>query len=327
MLMELNFSYLQQAAKAVSSFVVRTPILESPLLNDLLGFRLLVKPECLQRTGSFKLRGAYHAINSLSPTDRQKGILAFSSGNHAQAVACVAQHFGIPATVVMPRSAPMMKRQNTAKWGAEIVLYDTKTENREEIAAKILKTTQANLIKPFDDPRIVLGQGTAMLEALEDCKAQSMIPHRAFIPCSGGGLLSGSSLVTSEYGVALTAAEPRGFQSVQAAFNAGKPNPAYSVFPKESVLCDALLSPIIGQNCYPLVARHVDHAESVTEDTVLSAMKLAWEYLKLVVEPGGAAGLAAAIQQKKVLADQTVLVILSGGNVDAETFQRAIVKQ
>ncbi len=320
----LNYSSLLHAAKVVEGFVVRTPVLESPLLNERLGFRLLIKPECLQRTGSFKLRGAYHTISSLSEAERQKGVVAFSSGNHGQAVACVARHFGIPATVVMPTDAPMMKRANTAAWGAQIITYDRVHENREEIATKILEESQAHLIKPFDDPRIILGQGTAMLEALEDCTLQDKLPHRVFVPCSGAGLLAGSSLAAAEYNVAVTACEPKGYQSVQAAFDAGKPAPAYTDFPTESALCDALLSPTVGTHCYPLIAENVDSAASVTESKVLNAMKFAWEYLKLVVEPGGAASLAVIVQQQKILAGKTVLALLSGGNVDAEVFARAI---
>ena len=315
----LNFSALQQAARIVTDFVVRTPVLESPLLNEQLGFRLLVKPECLQRTGSFKLRGAYHAIHGLGKSARQKGVVAFSSGNHGQAVAYVARHFGMSATVVMPTDAPVIKRQNTAAWGATVITYDRVRENREEIAAQVLEETQGCLIKPFDDPRIILGQGTAMLEALEDCQAQDMLPSRAFVPCSGGGLLAGSSIASAEYGVALTACEPEGYQSAQAALNAGKPVPAYTQLPSASGICDALLSPVIGAHCYPPIAQNVDSTASITESEVIDAMRLVWQHLKLVVEPSGAASLAGAIQQRQALAGETVLALLSGGNVDAKT--------
>lgn len=324
--MSLDFQALECALERVTGFVVRTPVLESPLLNARLGFRLLLKAECLQHTGSFKLRGAYHAISRLSEAQRAQGVIAFSSGNHAQAVACVARYFGIAATIVMPADAPVIKRVHTEQWGARVILYNRSTEDREAITARLLKNSSARLIKPFDDPGIILGQGTAMLEAMQDCTAMNAMPERVYAPCSGGGLLSGSSIATAEYGVAMTACEPLGFQSVPAALKAGRPAPAYTDFPAQSDLCDALLSPIVGEHCYPLIARNVAHASSVEEDEVLDAMRLVADHFKIIVEPGGVAGVAAALQQKEQLSGKTVLAVLSGGNVDASVFMRALYR-
>ena len=314
---------LRAAATRVADFVVCTPVLESALLNEELGFRLLVKAESLQRTGAFKLRGAYHKVSQLAPAERGRGLVAFSSGNHAQAVACVAHHFGVPAHIVMPTDAPEVKREATARWGARLVLFDRQTQDREAIAAGVLAEQGGVLIKPFDDREILLGQGTAVWEALAQCRAMGAVPGRVYVPCSGGGLLAGSALAASGDGIPVTACEPEGFDSAGAALRAGRIAPAYDAFPEHSTLCDALLSPRVGEQCYPLIARHVDRAETVTDEDICAAMRVAFHALRLVVEPGGAAGLAVALRRKTDRQD-CVLVLVSGGNVDFETYQACL---
>lgn len=303
---------------------MHTPLLESPLLNEKLGFSLWVKPECLQKTGAFKLRGAYHFLATLTEAERKRGVVAFSSGNHAQAVAYVARHFGIPATIVMPGTAPRIKRENTKKYGAQVILYDPKTQNREQVAEEVMRDHPSILVKPFDDEKILLGQGTAIFEALQDCRQRGCFPRRIYVPCSGGGLLAGSALAASAYGIPLTAAEPQGFDSVGAALRAGEIQPAFKEFPKDSMICDALLSPVVGKQCYPLIAAHVDKAETVSEAEVLRAMRVAFHAFKLVLEPGGAAGLAVALRENCYSPGENILVILSGGNVDQALFTRAM---
>ena len=313
------------ARKRIAAVVRHTPLLENTLLNQRLGFRLLIKPECLQHTASFKWRGVSHVLSRLDLRQYNAGLLAFSSGNHAQAVARAAHHAGVPAIIVMPASAPKIKRNHTRAYGAEVIEYDPVREDREQIAADLQQQHPHKLlIKPFDDPQIILGQATAMAEALEDAAAQHTRLDHVFIPCSGGGLLAGSCLAveaaqqvnTALETIKITACEPKGFAAVPAALQAGQAKRLFTQLPNNSRLCDALLSPTIGQHCYAPIARSVSACASVNDTEVYTAMALVWEYLKLVVEPGGAAGLAAAMQTGRIKKNQTALVILSGGNVD-----------
>lgn len=312
-----------EAAGRLDGFAVRTPLLENALLNERVGGRVLLKPEVLQRSGSFKFRGAFNRLSQLTPEERRGGVVAWSSGNHAQGVAAAAALLGMPAVIVMPSDAPALKIANTRGYGAEVVLYDRWTESREGIAKAIAEERGAATVPPYDHPQIMAGQGTVGLEIAAQAQDIGVVPDDVIAPCSGGGLMSGVATAVRHAfpDTRLWAAEPAGFDDVARSLAVGErvENAA-----GQSSICDALLTPTPGALTFPVMKELLSGSLAVTDAEVKAAMAYAFTVLKLVVEPGGAVGLAALLTGKLPVAGRTVVVVLSGGNVDPATFMDAL---
>jgi threonine dehydratase len=311
------------AARRVKGMLVRTPLLESPLLNRQLGARLLFKAEPLQRTGSFKLRGATNFVAAMTPEERTRGIVAYSSGNHAQAVAAAAHVAGVSAKIVMPTDAPRIKLANTRAWGATIVTYDRQTGDRQAIAEGIAKAEGRVIAPPFDHPLIIAGQGTAGLEIAEDLRALGVSPDVVAVPCGGGGLVAGTALAIKESfpDAAIHAVEPEANDDTARSWATGERQRADLTRP---TICDSLQTSMPGVLTLDINRRLLAGVATVGDADVRAAVRLAFEFLKLVVEPGGAVGLAATIGGRVPSAGKTVVVVLSGGNVDAERFAECL---
>ena len=313
------------AAKRLAGVAVRTPLINAPVLDDLLGARVFLKAETLQRTGSFKFRGAYNKISSIPPERRAAGVVAYSSGNHAQGVAAAAKLLGMPATIVMPADAPLAKRNRTAALGAEIVLYDRNTQDRAAIAKDIVAERGATLVPPYDDPLIIAGQGTIGAEIVEDLRWLNLKPQVVVIGASGGGLASGVALGIS---VKVPSAEfyivePEGFDDTLRSFASGQRETNLRL---SGTICDALMTATPGELTFPITRQLIGKGFTVTDAEVAAAVRYAFEELKLVVEPGGAIGLAALLANKLDVKGKVVAGVLSGGNVDAELFARLIAQ-
>jgi threonine dehydratase len=314
---------VDDAARLLAGVAVRTPLLANAALDESAGGRVFLKAEIFQRTGSFKFRGAYNRIARIPEGERAGGVVAFSSGNHAQGVAAAAKRCGLPALIVMPSDAPAAKIERTKSHGAEVVLYDRGGEDREEIGRKHARERGATLVPPFDDPFVIAGQGTVGREICEDLAAEGLAPDLVMMPASGGGLAAGISLAVKERHPAarLFTVEPAGFDDHARSFRAGKrvrgPHAASSI-------CDALLMPEPGRLTFEITRRLVGEGLAVTDDEVRAAMRFAFSELKLVVEPGGAVALAAVLARKVDVRGRVAAVVLSGGNVDAELFAAAI---
>jgi threonine dehydratase len=305
---------------------VKTPLLRCDALDEAAGGRVFVKAECLQRTGSFKFRGAYNRISRLTPEERRAGVVAFSSGNHAQGVAAAAKIVGCPAVIVMPADAPAMKIEATRGYGAEVVLYDRFGQSREAIAASIRAERGAILVPPFDDPLIIAGQGTVGLEAATQFAAVSPTQSADVVACpaSGGGLMAGVALAFERLSPSSRAicVEPEGFDDHALSLRAGaRVGAAPSARPS---LCDALMSPKPGELTFALNAPRLSTGVAVSDGEALSAIAFAFRHLKLVLEPGGAVALAAALTHRLGLDGGVAVVVASGGNVDASVFAQAI---
>lgn len=311
------------AAARLAGVAVRTPLLEAPLLSRELGFRLLVKAEPLQRTGSFKFRGAYNAIAQLDDAQRRAGVVAYSSGNHAQGVAAAAALLEVPATIVMPSDAPRIKLDNTRAWGAQVVLYDRIREDREAIGERIARDSGASLVRPYDDARVIAGQATVGLEIAEQARGAAVEPTAVIAPCSGGGLASGVAFALSMAcpTAQVWTAEPEGFDDTARSLAAGH---RVEVEAGASSICDALLSPTPGELTFPILKGLGARGVSVSDDSVKRAMATAFRHFKLVVEPGGAAALAAAIDGRLDAAGGAVVCVCSGGNADPQLFAEAL---
>ncbi|MGD9965603.1 MAG: threonine/serine dehydratase [Hyphomonadaceae bacterium] len=305
---------VRAAAKRIEGIAVKTPLIRNDVLDEKTGAKIWVKAENLQRGGAFKMRGAANAIAALAPDVRAKGVLAFSSGNHAIAVATAAKIFGVSATIVMPADAPKIKLDTTRSLGAAVVTYDRVKESREEIGARLAAEGGLSLIKPFDDPCVLAGQGTAGLEI-----GAQISPDIVFAPASGGGLSTGTALALPQ--ARIFAVEPEGHNDIQRTLESGsiQRNP-----PGIRSICDGLLTEQIGEIPYAIARERFERVIAVSDAAVLRAMKFAFQRLKLVLEPSGAASLAALLEGGADLSGKTVAVIASGGNVDAETFQRAL---
>jgi threonine dehydratase len=312
---------VRRAGTILSGVAVRTPLLPAAGLAVRLGRPVFVKPEMLQVTGSFKFRGAYHFISRIPPADRGRGVVAFSSGNHAQGVAAAAARFGIPATIVMPADAPATKTARTRAHGATVVPYDRGRESREEIAAGIAGDSGANLLPPFDHPWTIAGQGTIGLEIAADWD-RSLAPPIVLVPASGGGLAAGIALGLEADlpGAAVHVVEPEGYDDHGRSLAAGR---RVVVAPDHDSICDALLQLTPGEITFEINRRLVCGAHAVSDPAVLRAIGAAFEELRLVVEPGGAVGLAALLEEK-VPGDGPVVVVLSGGNVDRGLLMEAL---
>ncbi len=317
-----DIAMIEAARARLDGHVRRTPLLSSPFLDEIAGRRVLVKAECLQHTGSFKFRGAWSAVSALAPDVRANGVIAFSSGNHAQGVAYAAKLHGVPSVIIMPADAPRIKIANTRAYGAEVVLYDRINEDRDAIGERLAKERGLTLIKPFDEPLVIAGQGTTGLEIAEDATALGIAKADVLVPTGGGGLISGISLALAARAPGLTVhpAEPQGFDDMTRSLASGKieRNAAQG-----GSICDAILTPQPGNITFPILSRLSGAGIVVTDDEALHAISLAFNRLKIVVEPGGAAALAAALFHGETLGD-TVIAVCSGGNVDPDIFKLAL---
>lgn len=318
-----TFADVEAAARRLQGITLRTPLLENARVNARLGGRLLIKAECLQRTGSFKLRGAYNFLASMTEEERKKGAVGWSSGNHAQGLAEAARLIGMKATVVMPADAPALKVANTKASGAEVVLYDRVRDSREEIGLGIAAKTGAAVVPPYDHPWILTGQGTAGLEIVEQAKELGVTLDAVAAPCSGGGLSTGIALAVKGLSpsTSVHAGEPAGFDDLARSLVSGKPEKNEKL---SGSICDALLAPTPGVVTFALAKQLLGPGLVVSDEEVLDAMELAFREFKIVVEPGGAVALAAALTGKLSVKGRNVVVVCSGGNVDHATFIRAL---
>ncbi|MBN9546854.1 MAG: threonine/serine dehydratase [Alphaproteobacteria bacterium] len=316
-----GFADVQAAAKRIAPYAVRTPLVESPILSALTGGRVFLKLESLQRTGSFKFRGACNRILMIPEAERAKGVVAFSSGNHAQGVAAAAQLFGIPALIVMPKDAPQAKIEGTRAYGAEIVTYDRVVDDREAIAAKFVTERGATLVKPFDDPGIMAGQGTAGLEIAEDAARFGVRLDAVATPCSGGGLVTGVALALKGAGVAATvhSVEPENFDGMRRSLAAH----ARVTAPGGKLsIADALMSPVPGHHVFAAAEGLLGSGIAVNDEDLSRAVAFAALKLKLLVEPGGTAALAALLAGK--LPGKNLALLISGGNADFAMVAEAV---
>jgi threo-3-hydroxy-L-aspartate ammonia-lyase len=298
------------AAARLAGVAHRTPVATSRTLDERLGARVFLKCETLQRVGAFKFRGAYNAISRLSAEERRRGVLTFSSGNHAQAVALASRLVGAPATIVMPRNAPAAKLRATEGYGARVVTYDPGTEVREEIASRLQKETGAILIPPFDHPHVIAGQGTAARELLEETGPLDVL----LTPCGGGGLLSGTALAASVLSPAcrVIGVEPEKGDDGRRSFQTG----TLHTVRNPDTIADGARTPSLGQLTFPLIQAHVKDIVTVSDAQLVETLRFVWERMKLVVEPTGVLGLAAAFHGVVPVRGLRVGAILTGGNVD-----------
>ena len=306
----VTFEDVEAAARRIVGAARVTPVLTSRSLDERLGARVFLKCETFQRAGAFKFRGAYNAISKLPEADRRRGILAYSSGNHAQAVALASRMLGAPATVVMPANAAAVKRRATEGYGARVVAYDPAREDREEIARRLQAAEGLVLIPPFDHPDVVAGQGTSALELFDEMGALDLL----LVPCGGGGLLSGSAIAAKRLspGCRVIGVEPEAGDDATRSFRTG----TLQTVRNPQTIADGARTPSLGRITFALVRALVDDMVTVSDDDLLRAMRFLWERVKLVVEPTGALGLAAAWRGALDVKGKRVGVILSGGNVD-----------
>lgn len=310
-----TFADVEAAATRIAPYAVRTPLLESAELNARTGGRVFLKPEPLQRTGSFKFRGATNTVLQIPVERRAGGVVAFSSGNHAQGVAAAAAQFGLPATIVMPKDAPASKIEGTRRLGATIVFYDRQTDDREAIARAIVDRNGATLIQPFDNAMVVAGQGTIGLEIAADAKAKGVTLDAVITPCGGGGLLAGIALALSgaSPGTRAIGIEPERFDGMRLSLAAGErraaPGGALSI-------ADALMAPAPGHIPFAVAKEYVSEVRTISDPALERAVSYACQRLKIMAEPGGAAALAAVLAGEFDLKNKAVALVLSGGNAD-----------
>jgi len=319
-----NYGNVRDAAERLTGVSVRTPLLESPRLNELIGGRLLVKAEPLQRTGAFKFRGAYNCISQLTSEQLTKGVVAYSSGNHARAVAAAARMLGTPATIVMPEDAPDVKLAGTRQEGANIISYNRATEDRVMIAEDLATEKGCALVRPYEDHLVIAGQGTVGLEIAADCQRLGIYPSFVVVPAGGGGLMAGCALALNADlpAAALYTAEPESYDDHARSFAAGKRVTVQDM--SAPTLCDALLAKQPGEQTFTINSQRVKGGVTADDNAVLGAMAAAFYHLKLIIEPGGAAALAAVLSGTLEAKGKTVVVVASGGNVDPKIFRRAL---
>lgn len=319
----MNINMIRAANARLEGHVRRTPLLNSPFVDELAGRRVWVKPECLQHTGSFKFRGAWAALSAMNPDIRAKGVIAFSSGNHAQGVALAAKLHGVPSVIVMPADSPRLKIENTRAYGGEVVLYDRAAESREEIGARISDERNLTLIRPYDEPEVIAGQGSVGLEIAEQAAALGITKADVIVCCGGGGLTSGIALAleADAPGLRVRPAEPEGFDDVARSLRSGRIERNNRM---TGSICDAIISPQPGDITFPILKRLAGPGLVISDTEALQAMAHAFNRLKVVAEPGGAAALAAALFRTDEIEGDDVIVTISGGNVDAEMFVRAL---
>ncbi len=314
-----TFDDVAAASERLAGMAVKTPLIESSVLNARVGGQVLIKPENLQRMGAFKFRGAYNAVSQLSADQWPGGVATCSSGNHAGGVAEAARLCGMPATIVMPEDAPEIKLSRTRAAGAEIVTYNRDKDNREQIAADISSERGACYISPYDHPDVIAGQGTSGLELMQQAQEQGVTPDCLLAPCGGGGLIAGLALAVKHLNpdIEVYAVEPEGFDDHARSLASGKRmrNEAVS-----GSICDALLAPMPGELTFQVNSKLLSGALTVTDEEVCDAIRFAFNELKLVLEPGGAVALAALLSGHFPAKDRSVALILSGGNINGDQF-------
>lgn len=320
----MNIDMIRAAALRIQGHARVTPMLTSPFLDNIAGRRVLVKAECLQHTGSFKFRGGWSAVSAMDKATRKRGVIAFSSGNHAQGVAAAATAHGAPSVVIMPQNAPKLKIDNTRALGAEVVLYDRAGgESREEVGNKIAEERGLTLIRPYDEPQVIAGQGTVGLEIAAQAADLGVTSGDVIACCGGGGLTAGIALALEAEAPNLRArpSEPEGFDDTARSLETGSIQRNAS---ETGSICDAIITPQPGNLTFPILQRLVGPGFVVSEDEVLQAMSLAFKRLKIVAEPGGACALAAALFHGDKIEGDTVVAVCTGGNVDADVFADAL---
>lgn len=315
----ISIADIEAAARRLDGVSVRTPLISSHALDEATGGKVLVKPECLQVTGSFKIRGAYNFLSQLSPEEAERGVVAFSSGNHAQGVAAAGAMLGIRTAIVMPEDAPRAKLENTRRLGGEVVTYDRYTGDREAIARDIAAERDAVVVPSYDHDYIIAGQGTVGLEIAEQCTELGTVPDQVLVCCGGGGLISGSATALRARlpDVSVHPVEPEDFDDTARSLKSGSRE---QIGESARSICDALLAPSPGELTFAIMQRVVADGVTVSDDDVREAMRFAFRHLKIVAEPGGAVALAAVLAGRIDTADRTTVVVISGGNVDSELF-------
>ena len=319
--MTFNSKIIENAYSNIKHAIIKTPIVTNDFINKLLNAEVYFKLENLQNTGSFKLRGAFNKISLLSKEQVKNGVVAYSSGNHAQAVAYAASQKNISAKIIMPKSAPQIKIENTKKYGAEVILYDTFFQKREEIGNEIQKKENRALIKPYDDEDIIAGQGTAAIEIVNDLKERSIEPDLYLCCCGGGGLIAGTSTYLKHIypDMKSYSVEPDEFDDTKRSLEAGK-----IIENKKNAksFCDALLAPQPGNITFQINSNNLEGGLSVSDEEVTKTIILLAEQLKIVVEPGGAVAAAAVLNNKIDVKNKKIIVMISGGNIDLSLFNK-----
>lgn len=318
-----DIAMIEAAARRLAGHARLTPLLNAPLLDRIAGRRVFVKAECLQWTGSFKYRGGWSAVSALSVDQRARGVIAFSSGNHAQGVALAASQHGTPCVIIMPTDAPAVKIANTRAYGAEVVLYDRVTADRDALGADIAAARGLTLIKPYDDPRVIAGQGTIGLEIAAQAADAGIKDATVITCCGGGGMTSGIALALEQLAprFIVRPAEPAGFDDVARSLASGRIERNAEM---TGSICDAIITPQPGDITFPILKRLCGPGLVVTDDQAMQAMALAFTHLRIVLEPGGAVALAAAMFSDDL--PDTVICTASGGNVDAQVFSKALLR-
>ncbi len=318
-----TFADIEAALARIAPHAAVTPLLSSPALDARAGGRVLLKAEVLQHTGSFKLRGALNRVLQLSAEERSRGVVAYSSGNHAQAVAYSATLLGMRSVIVMPKDAPALKIARTRAFGAEVVLYDRYSEDRVAIGEAIARERGLTVIPPFEDPHVVAGQGTLALEALRQSKAMGHAPDALLVCCGGGGLTAGCALAAEAVSphTVVHPCEPADFDDMTRSLALGYRVPNE---PGKRSICDAIVTEMPGEFTFSINQPRVGRGLTVTDEEVLQAIAFAVRELKLVIEPGGAAALAALLSRKLETRDRTTVVVATGGNIDPAMLARAV---
>ena len=319
----MQIDEILEADKRIKKKKRTTPLLNSPFLDEIADRQIFIKAECLQHTGSFKFRGAYSAISSIPIEKRKKGVIAYSSGNHAQGVAFAAKIHKIPATIIMPEDAPEIKINNTKDLGAEVILYDRLSENREKIGQKISEERLLSLIPPYDHNDVIAGQGTIGLEIASQAEQIGIGKADVLVCCGGGGLTSGIAVALSTLmpDFVTRPVEPEGFDDVVRSLKTGERQTNKKI---SGGLCDAIITPTPGELTFPLMKKYCGGGIVVTDEQVMKAIALAFTRLRIVIEPGGAVALAAALFHSKKCDNDTVIAVVSGGNIDPDIFKKAL---
>ena len=314
---------IKEAEKRLKNYSNYTPMLNSPFLDKIAGKKIYVKAECLQKTGSFKFRGGWSFISKLSEKDKSLGVLAFSSGNHAQGVSAAAKVFSAPCTIVMPEDAPEIKINNTRNYGAQVVLYDRDKEVREDIGYAIAKKKNLKVVHPYEEPLVIAGQGTTGLEIAQQAKALGIKSADVLVCCGGGGLISGIALALAELSpnFSVRPVEPEHFDDTKNSLEKGKivANKRIS-----GSICDAILTPKPGKNTFKIIKQLCDSGLAISDKKVLKAIALAFLHLKIILEPGGAVALAAALYSPHLIQSDHVIVVGTGGNINTDIFIEAL---
>ncbi len=317
----MNIEMIKAAADRLAPVVRQTPMLSSPFLDEMAGRRVLVKAENLQHTGSFKFRGGWSALSGMPAAQRANGVIAYSSGNHAQGVAMAAAKFGVPAVILMPADSPTLKIANTQALGAEVVTYDRLRDSREEIGARLASERGLTLVKPYDDPLVVAGQGTTGLEIVEQAMAEGVEQADVLIPCGGGGLTSGISITLEGTDLRARPCEPEGFDDAARSLASGKHEVNAT---QGGSICDAIVTNSPGEITFPIMVRNCGPGLVVTDKEAMRAVALAYQRLKIVLEPGGAVALAAALFHADEIEGDAVIIVATGGNVDTDVFMQCL---